>query len=151
MGVKISRGNQAYRKHHNQVQERLHGTLKSLLRSKLGIKHAKRGWSKFSAKPLGSARDLITSVIEDYNNKYHRTLGASPNLVESALAVYGNGTSELATRDSKAGKEIERFRAEVIAKYAGDWQSFFIDWYFTTTKSHRETQSLIKSSAKANF
>lgn len=160
LGVKISRGHHGF---HNQVQERVNRTIKDILRVKLGepapVSKVRRSdprssWAKFSRLCLSSAHNLIILVIEEYNNRHHGTLGASPNMVETSIAVYGKGVSMLARKHSPMAQQIAKFRRTVVQRYAGDWQNFFIDWYLSNTKSHRDTQARIEESArihKVNF
>lgn len=155
-GILISRGNQKYRKHHNQVQERLHRTLKDLLARKLydrmgkALQHTKeKAWCFLETMSLEEARELVTEVIEGYNSTFHRGVGASPNLIDTAIAVYGDGKNILARKGSVAGDKVEEFHSIVVSKYAGDWQRFFIDFYQKSMAEHKETQERIeRSSAK---
>lgn len=79
--VVISRGNQKYRKNHNQAHERLHGTMKGLLVRKLyalmgdAMPHTKENAGLWLEQmPLEEARALVQETIELYNSKFHRCL-----------------------------------------------------------------------------
>lgn len=152
--VVISRGNQKYRKHHNQVQERLHRTIKDLLARKLyvimskAISHTKdNAWVLLAQMPREEATTLVHEVIEFYNSKFHRGIGASPNLLDTAMAVYGEGVNLLAKKGSLAGDKVEEWKRTVVSKYAGDWQRFFIEFYIRNLEEHKATQARIRDSA----
>lgn len=44
-------------------------------------------WLWLEQMPLEEARALVHETIEFYNSKFHRSIGASPNLVDTAIAV----------------------------------------------------------------
>lgn len=46
-------------------------------------------------------------------------IGACPNLVDTAIAVYGEGEDLLAQKGSLAGDKVEEWRRTVVSKYAG--------------------------------
>ena len=155
--VVISRGNQKYRKHHNQVQERFNRTIKDLLARKLyarmgkAISHTKdNAWVLLAQMPREEAIPLVHEVIEFYNSKFHRGIGSSPNLLDTAMAVYGERVDLLAKKGSLAGDKVEEWKRTVVSKYAGDWQRFFIDFYIRNLEEHKATQARIKDSAAAN-
>ena len=148
--VVISRGNQKYRKHHNQVQERLHRTLKEGVVRKLydcmgeGDEHTRQNaWEYLNKQSLEDASLLVKEVIEKYNSTFHRGIGVGPNMCEAALATYGPEMDKLALKDSAVGEQISEIRKEVVAKYAGDWQRFFIDFYIRNLSEHKSTQAKV--------
>ena len=150
--VSQSIGTQKYIRHHNQVHERLNRTLKSrlqsLLEARLGISKKSKGAKYLSRVSPPKLSDLVYKTIEDYNNSSHaRLLSASPNSMETAVSLYGGavskslfGTAEgqLCKESSSKGELVKVFRAEVLHKYAGDWQHFFIDWYLQSRRDHQE-------------
>lgn len=145
-------GNQAQFRHHNQVQERLHRTLKLALRKRLkelkGLKQVPKTLKKLSSLSIREVCNLVQKVIESYNDTVHgRLKGASPNRIESAISLYGNEVStqvfgsekaQLSKENSTKGTLIGQFRAEVVRRYAGDWQKFFIHWYQKSEMQHQE-------------
>lgn len=148
--VVISRGNQKYRKHHNQVQERLHRTLKEGVVRKLydcmgeGDEHTRQNaWEYLNKQSLEGASLLVKEVIEKYNSTFHRGIGVGPNMCEAALATHGPEMDKLALKDSAVGEQISEIRKEVVAKYAGDWQRFFIDFYIRNLSEHKSTQAKV--------
>ena len=153
--INISRGNQKYRKHHNQVHERFNRTLKGRVVRKLydwmgpGECHTQQNaWAFLDKMALNEVFQLVTEVIECYNARFHRGVGASPNMMDTALAVYGNGVSLLGGKGSLVGDKVEEFNRTVVAKYAGDWRRFFIDFYCQSMSEHKTTQDRIERSAE---
>lgn len=74
---------------------------------------------------IADARDQITLLIEKYNSTHPRTLGGSPNMIESALAVYGpkvlrGELSEPTATGTPESCEVEEFPKIVVRKYAED-------------------------------
>lgn len=155
--VVISRGNQNYRKNHNQVQERFHRTLKSylvrVLYNRMGeaSEHTRAtAWAFLNQQSLDAAKSLVKEVIDSYNNTFHRGVGASPNMVHSAIAKYGGRVNKLASKGSAIGSKIEEINRKVLTKYAGDWQRFFIEFYIRNLEEHKATQARIRESAYKN-
>lgn len=154
-GVEISRGNQNYRKHHNQVHERLNRTLKDRLAGQLYARMGEAAprtkataWAFLNKISLDEVRELVTELIEGYNSTFNRGVGASPNLLDTAIAVYGNKVDLLGSKGSSIGDQVEEFNKTVVAKYAGDWQRFFIDFYRKNMAEHKATQDRIDQSSE---
>lgn len=66
--------------------------------------------------------------------------------------MYGGGVQLLGESSSEIGRQVDIFKQEVVGKYAGDWQRFFIDWYRSTLAHqesskalHKQTQTELKA------
>lgn len=142
--IQISRG--STKKHDNQVIERTFRTLKNLLKI-----HLQADWKPKSKKdPLNQKGFSITQIdvalqkaIEIYNNKPHKALYLmTPNQMEKALFHKNNQEKNnnnhethhekvplLAQNDhSIEPNQIRHYKDQVIQKYAGNWQQFFLDF-----------------------
>ena len=99
---------------------------------------------------------LVHKTIELYkskfhhNSKFHRGIGASPNLLDTAIAVYGEGVDLLAKKGSLVGDKVEEWKRTVVSKYAGDWQRFFIEFYIRNLGDHKKTQETLLENAREN-
>src|SRR3569623_58194 len=136
LNIKRSRGSaEAYQ---NQKEERLHRSIKHILRLKINT-----NWTKQEPDPLHQLRfsfeqmdSLIFEAIEFYNQRPHKALyGLSPNQMEEALFLkHGNkhptNVGELITdnNESPQAKAITEFKKEVALNYQGDWERFFVEW-----------------------
>lgn len=136
LNIKRSRGSaEAYQ---NQIVERLHRSIKLIIRQKINP-----NWTKHELDPLKQLRfsfeqmaSLINEAIEFYNQRPHKSLyGLSPNQMEEALFLkHGNkhptniGELITANDESPQAKAITEYKKDVALNYKGDWERFFIDW-----------------------
>ena len=163
LNIKRSRGSaKAYQ---NQVVERLHGSIKLILRQIIDP-----NWTKKQPDPLSQLQisfedmaSLIKQAIEQYNQRPHRSLyGLSPNQMEEALFLkhgdqHPTDVGELITAndESPQARAIILYKKEVALNYQGDWERFFIDWRTKQETFQRELidqlrQDKQKAQAKLN-
>lgn len=149
--IEGSLGDQVIYKHSNQVHERFHRTIKDIIKQKLTEKIGTKQ-NRTQLKDLGQLKDInniithINHCIDVYNNKEHSSLWtASPNIIEHALLLKGDqDTGALFRNHTKGGDEINLYKKEVLVKYAGNWQQFFIDWRLEHKKQHEATIAKIE-------
>lgn len=120
--------------HQNQVIERFNRTFKQFLTEKLQ-KLKKEPiidiWGKqdVSTNLMGS---LIVEVISEYNERPHSHFNkkVSPNQMEGLLlAAHGKQHPKSKKYlERSTDSEIDSYKNDVITRYHGDWERFFLDW-----------------------
>ena len=134
--IKRSRGSaKAYK---NQIVERLHRSIKLILRLIISP-----NWTKKEPDPLRQLQfsfeemaSFVKQAIELYNQRLHKSLyGLSPNQMEEALFLkHGNqhptnvGEFIPANDELPQAKAITQYKKEVALNYQENWERFFIEW-----------------------
>ena len=129
--IEISHGSS--KSFNNQVVERLHRTLKYNVRksliNQLGESNKKLIFKRVSGDVL---KQTLSTEITKYNNTPHSSnYKLSPNSMDEAFHAYSRENEPIEgvlVENSKIDNEITKLRRNVAKRYAGNWESFFIDW-----------------------
>ncbi len=155
LNIKRSRG--SAKAHQNQVIERLNRTLKDILRNKMDSQ-----WKINNIDPLLNMEvpfeqmsQVVKESIEFYNNKKHSSLFfMTPNLMEEALfnkhknQLPENKQLLLAKNKTLQGDLLKQYKYELVHKFKGDWETFFIEWEKKQTYQFNEIIKTIKEKAQ---
>jgi transposase InsO family protein len=139
-GLQISTAARA--SHENQVAERFNRTLKGLIRKRLlaepGSPSPKSSTDRLVMEvTFEHLSKVVNACVEEYNSKPHGGYSmykASPFDMDEALSNRKSVLEVAKDDNSKEALSIRHFRAADVKKYAGDWESFFLDWRAETQR-----------------
>ena len=144
IGLTLSFGKRA--SHENQVAEAFNRNIKRILRTLLvaQFSHQKKDPLARLSKKVSFERlsDLVTKAFEEYNSRPHQGKGmskASPFSMDEALfQEKAFKVTHTRNNNSKKAVSVRTYRAEVLERYAGNWEQFFLDWKEEQSKQHQE-------------